>query len=279
MLYGIPLKRLEWWELDPFINHYNSIYSLNFKVREPILDLKDPTRKQPELLAVDDVSKKKMVIEKKTIVVPKDYIGFASNNQLFTNEIVAILKERLPGLFQTKGNTLVVYSPIPRDKKVIAAYAESIVEQIIEKFILILSGSSVTKGENNSIVSSEIPIRWAFGKKSLQDEDEDSESISVQFIGGKYDGLRTPASELQHLRQQIAKYISDSNEKFQGYEDCTKLLVFSCYSPYFDTDYYIQQVVTEVSDYGNVNGIWLEVPHWLDDDDNYEIIYRLLYEN
>lgn len=57
-----------------------------------------------------------------------------------------------------------------------------------------------------------------------------------------------------------------------------KLLVFSCYAPYFDTDNYIQQVISEVSEYDNVAAIWLELPRWLDDDDNYEIDYRLLYE-
>ncbi|MGG0937192.1 hypothetical protein ABHN11_13895 [Brevibacillus centrosporus] len=278
MMYGVPLKRMEWLELSPFIEHYNYTYNTDFHITEPGIDLKDSSRKHPELLAVDKKSGQRMVIEKKTIVVPKDYVGFASNNQLFTDEMVFQLRQKIPGLFQSEGNVLVVSSPIPRDKKLIAAYAESIVDQILERFKQIVAGSKFTPNEDNSTVSSELPVKWAFGKKRIDEDTGSTQPFSVQFVGGTYDRFRTTASDVQYVQDEVKKRIEEANKKFEGYEDCIKLLMFSCYSPYVDTDRHIQEAVSVIPDYGRVDGIWLEAPEWLDDDDHYEMSYRVLGE-
>jgi hypothetical protein len=83
--------KCEWFEggLHAFVSHYNRERGTAFSLTEclDILTIGPAAPKQPEVLLTDKLSGRQMVIERKSVVWPLDYIRNEENFHLFAELI------------------------------------------------------------------------------------------------------------------------------------------------------------------------------------------------
>ncbi|MET0650009.1 MAG: hypothetical protein ABW208_25655 [Pyrinomonadaceae bacterium] len=271
--------RCEWIDggLQDFTLLYNELHGTSYRL-EKCLDVEkssgpEPDRPQPEVLLVGSNDEPPMVIERKTVAWPRQYIRRAQHEDEFTDTLL----ERLNPLFHDYAYALDVWAPDvfarKTNKHEIQATAHGIAEAVIGGTrSSVLHGFSVGRKQ----------VRWAFRRVNESDLDEDfpRRGVVVTLHGAVSDSLAGEPDALvsKHLdvvtrtRQELTKQLSAAARKFYGYDDYIKVVVLECYGEYL-TDEDVSRLLVEAELPIMIDQVWLAREKWVS---NYE--WQLTYE-
>lgn len=207
-------SKCEWTELQYFISHYNKIYSTRFE-RVVCLDIQH-TSAQPEVMCKDANSGQLMVVERKSIIWPTNYVEKHKAEHIFWNAIIDNLKPETDGA----PFTLRVEMPPTVNHEELRKIARDLVVSI--------------KGGVHSLVDGSgfhfaLPVKGYIFKEFKSDRDGDEPEVGLRIESDEYfvEELKNAARTPQEFSAKIAGYFRSCENKFSDYASAKRILLFN----------------------------------------------------
>lgn len=245
-------SKCEWLNgLQAFAVQFNEKFGKDYSLSECLDISGDKNRKQPEVL-LEFSGHQPMVIERKRIVYPPDYYQKHRIFHDFWNHFRASYYKKLEPQLQKdiyeiciSHDSLCTYAKRGGLAKVSSSIVEHIINQIETLNI-------------SDVISSDVPIPWSFYR--VIDSDLSNETglrIFCQI------NIERSISDLENAKEgignQFSKQLSEANEKFQGYEDCLKVLILEICGNIFSMPSFedILSIINAANISPSIDQIWL----------------------
>ena len=255
-------SKYEWADLRGFVAQYNAINGTAYE-RVACLDVETRDRKAPELL-LESPGEIPMVIERKSVVWPRDYLSDHGNE----HPLYALRPDALDGVFVDAAYQLTVdgnYLKGKRKKDVIG-----IVEEIAR---LVISNSVMSK--NRLGIRSEIPIPWSFHPLEPQELDSSDSKVGVlvnidlPIKSDEIFGIFGESSNAEAgYAEEFDRAAKGAAAKFEEYYNCRKILLVQFFGDdplIMDED--IIQIIKSARLPNMINEVWLAQHDWISEDD------------
>ena len=255
-------SKCEWQSLRLFVEHYNQIYGCSYQ-RSVCLDVVDRHNKQPELLLVDSCGAKRMVVERKCICWPRDYVKLHSKEHLVADRLIAAVSSVLKDSLYCLELQAV---DLRRDDKSLATAADSIAACI---------QSNVTQVRQPSRLGGTTPIKWHLSglPQSCRDEEMPKVGLVIQIQDQwTTDDPAEWQSERKTAKAETSKTVTEAllncGEKFKHYDNTyIRAVVLEFYGKIseFLEDDEIATLIRIIKRPPNIDQIWLAHPEYLSD--------------
>ena len=272
-----PEGKCEWAYLIDFVAQFNAIYRTAY-TRSKCLDVENSTGKEPELLLEAPGKKKSIVIERKSVVWPRNYFSDHHNEHYLFDHFVSKLS--LPCnpfndsvyqlIFSTQGLT-------GKGKKEVISYAEQIAH-------IVLSDQPNAKSQRG--IGRREPILWRFRPLSPQERDETVPETGIGYLAEDPWEALEPSRIRQKTEMAWAGYAKeftrlseDAAEKFAKYTDCMKLLLVQFYGDGLSvSDEAVTKIIQSAQLPEMIDQVWLAHQKWVSPNDH-EIAWKLVRED
>jgi len=251
--------------LDKFVSHYNRENETNY-VRTECLDIVRTggrTQPKPEVLITDARHSRQMVIERKSVVWPPNYIRRQQNEEDFAN----VIWQQTKGRFQNDCYELTVST---EDLEKLDSRA---VKQIALEIGSVLAGVNLS----SKPLRSSTPVHWHFHRANTYDDSGTRKGIVVihqdpmmaTFEDFKWNDaiVGTAAAMERELAEAAAKFI--------GYEAARKVVLLDFYGNEL-SDEDITPLLEKIALPQAVDEIWMTKQVWVSEDD-FEIGFERLF--
>ncbi len=260
-----PSGKCEWANLRKFAEHFNNTFSTEYKLAK-CLDVSDSSKPQPEVL-LESSGDKCMVIERKAIVFPPNYLKHHHSEHEFGNHFVAKANSAFQDdLYMLEINT----NDVHRSKKDLRDLAEQIAKSVI--------ANQQEVRYTGEIYSSQ-PLRWCFRRLSKYERDEDAPEKGVGVYFSEPWSLPEENRDQSSIaRKQVAdqlnKLLAETAVKFANYSDCIRILLLEVYGDdMLLNDGDVDGIITSAKLPQNIDQIWVAAPEWISDLE-FQIVYR-----
>jgi hypothetical protein len=254
---------------DAFVAHLNVTGESHFRHRA-CLDVEVRTSAQPEALYQDEKSNASLVIERKSIVWPTDYIYRHRNDHVVSDVILS----ELEGLEMKDLYVLRLPMLIKGREKELRNFAEQAGKAIRKNWKNIAAGTRYKGGEGE--------WWWRFGK-AWDGEFEDGapkQGITVSWIGPSltFDDFIDPVLPPKELVEKLRSMFANCADKFSGYPYARRILVID---PVGDLrsknrDFW-EALWKHYSPPPEIGEIWSGICDWVTDTEQ-DWIFEPLYE-
>lgn len=259
--------KCEWFEgLAEFVSHYNRKVSTHYERTEclDIVRIGGSTAKQPEVLLTDSTDGKRMVIERKSVQWPLDYILRHNNEHIFAETFTETIRAETAGRFKD------AYYELWVSARQMGTFDTKKVRDIAKQI-----GSRIGGSDSSELpLKGAQPVGWTFGL-ATDDEDGDrkgiavihSDSISLEDFGDESAKIGT-AAEMQNQ-------LEAASLKFADYSDATRLVLLD----FFGTELFEDDIVAlmpSISIPLNIDEVWMTAREWVSEND-FEVGYRGLF--
>jgi len=257
-----PPGKCEWRNLRGFVQHLNVAQGANFHWKR-CLDISERNSPQPEVL-LGNPEGTQLVIERKSIVWPLDYLKNHQAEHLFSDATMAQLS---PHFSESLHVLRVRASSLHgRNKAQIQAIVRDICEQIATR-----------KGRSQDLaLEGNRPIPWSFSKpdESEIDADTPDQGIGV-FINENsslpttFDNVESLLSHkqgaLEEILRELEKQFLRVSKKFSGYENCSRLLLvyFYCDTDAMILDQDFLGLIRSAKVPPTIDQVWVAEPIWV----------------
>lgn len=262
-----PHARCEWQNLRTFVARYNELNGSAYQ-RDACLDVSNRSRKEPEILLKDDAGHG-MVIERKCVCWPEDYIRWHNKEHLFSDCIHA----RLAGCTRDGVYLLCVRAKDlhGRDQDV-RRIADAVADRVI---------ADIEQAKGTAGVRSGRPVPWSFSPlpEAWRDEDDPPVGLGVQveddwtsFDAYAFGCTRRLAQS--ELTDEVARHLQASRAKFAHYGECRKVVLLEFYGK--ASDFLAEEEVGQlVRSQGlpEIDEIWMGRPEHLSNTE-WRVIYN-----
>lgn len=207
-------NKCEWSEIKFFVDHYNSMHGSAYR-REACLDVQTRDCAQPEMLCRDDNSGDEIVIERKLLVWPLDYVERHKNeHDLFERTLALLSTDVRAQPFTLRFTTVPHVRKIEKRTLLASKWAEALQSTAI----------SLMPGQ---YMSSSIPFPWALYKEFAgeRDEDEPMLGFKIVWISRLPPELSDPLSLPTKLIDTLHQYYASCERKFASFESTKKVLL------------------------------------------------------
>jgi hypothetical protein len=249
--------------LDAFVRHYNENCGTAFSLTAclDIVKISGQTPKAPEVLLTDTTTGKQMVIERKSVVWPPNYI----HRHRLGHEFADAIWKKTRGRFHDAAYVLTVntgeFEQLSR--KAIQDAAESIGE--------IIAGIDA----GNLPVRRNAPIQWSCRLAYPGEEEEDRKGLTItQQQWMSFDD--PDDSEAQSgTTTEIEVQLDAAAKKFEDYSGCQMLVLLDFYGEdIFEDD--IPPLLKMIEIPPVIDEVWRTICDWISPDD-YGIGYECLF--
>lgn len=199
---------------DPFVNHLNKLESRRF-VHDMCLDQVFRNTPQPEALYLDSDSAQRLVIERKTLVWPPDYVIKHKNDHL----VADLLIEGLRDVTSNAPYTIELNADLVGPRPDLVEFAKQILTTVRDRFSAL---------ESQGIIGETRPNRsWRIYRDDPLDRRENGEPETGLGIRWYPDDpldlmIAEPPNE---LLSNISRLFASCVLKFQGYLDARRVLL------------------------------------------------------
>jgi hypothetical protein len=259
-----PRGKCEWRAggLDVFVKHYNekngTAYSLSACL--DVVRINGSTAKAPEVLLTDSGAEKQMVVERKSIVWPPNYIqrhrledDFAESIWAETGDLYRDAAYRLT----VDGREFDVLSPTT-----------------VQKAGRDIGGRISHLDPTDLPINSANPIRWWFRKAQPGEPEVEQKGITVTLEDSitleDMDGPDARGGTLLEMKAQL----ESAAAKFANYSQCHRVVLLDFYGSHLWEDD-IPPLLKELSVPDVIDEVWRSVRDWISEDD-YQIGYERL---
>jgi hypothetical protein len=249
--------------LNEFTRHYNEQSGTAYS-RTQCLDitkLSGMTPKAPEVLLTDSVTGKQMVIERKSIVWPPNYI----HRHQLEHQFAESIWEKTRGLYRDAAYELSLDSREfdVLDRKDIQAGGNKIAEIISHL------------DPRDLPLHSSRPIKWSFRKVQPHEEGDQRTGIIVSHQRSMMFEDTDDADARTGTSSEMKVQLAAAAAKFEGYLDCRRLVLLDFYGTDLCEDD-IPLLLEGIAVPTIIDEVWRTVRDWISADD-YQIGYDRLY--
>lgn len=247
--------------MNAFVDHYNKTCATSY-VLTRCLDVEkaaEPPAKQPEVLLTDAQTRHRMVVERKSVVVPEDYIYRHSLEHEFADRFW----QETRGLFQDDGYAL---SIAVQNLQGMTSPMVSLVARDIGSTVATLTPADLP-------VMRRTPIRWCFRKLFPGEDEDDLRGIVVQQFFPT--GILAPDEALAVLPRRLQAVLDASAKKFLGYTSETKLVLLDFYSGQLMEDD-VPPAFAAIRIPPIIDEVWKTARSWISMDD-FHVEYERLF--
>jgi hypothetical protein len=256
--------KCEWFGggLEDFVSHYNRECDTNY-VHTSCLDIvriSGTTLKQPEVLVTDGANNTRMVIERKSVVWPPDYILKHNNEHSFAETVW----KATSGWYNDACYELIVFAEQMEelDSKTVNAIANEISSRLAH-----LDSSGIPTRGNS-------PVDWVFCRADTQEHgDRRGIVVSYQRRATFKDFLEDNARE--GTASAIEKELSAAALKFVSYSDARRVVLLDFYgTKLWEQD--IPPLMLTLTVPSNIDEVWMSKRDWVSEEE-FEIGYERLF--
>lgn len=274
-----PEGKCEWDYLRDFVAQFNAIYGTAY-TRSKCLDVENSTGKEPELLLEAPGERKSVVIERKSVVWPRNYFSDHHNEHYLFDHFMS--KLYLHGNPFKDSVYHLIFSAEDlkgKGKKEVNSYAEQIAHVVL---------SYQPNAKSRRGIRSHEPIPWRFCPLSPQERDETVPETGIDYLA--YDPFEMPGSSETFQRiemaragyaQEFERLSEDAAKKFAKYADCVymKLLLVQFYGDGLSVpDEAVTEIIQSAQLPEMIDQVWLAHQKWVSLND-YEIAWELVRED
>ena len=260
------IGKCEWFQggLAEFIRHYNNECGTSYILKK-CLDVErigDATPKMPEVLLTDRTDGRQMVIERKSVVWPTDYIRRHENEHAFAEAIW----QTAGGWYQDACYELIV-SGLQMDKltsrKMVMTVAHDIASAIDPR-----RGLTVPRRGS-------VPVKWRFRRAGIY-ECEQPKGIVVVYDGNTSFADFSDETAKAGTVAAMQKQLDAASQKFENYPTVLRVVLLDFYGTQLEEDD-ILLLVPAVTIPQSIDKIWMSKREWISED-GFEIGYRRLFK-
>lgn len=258
--------KCEWFQggLVEFIHHYNNECGTSYTLTK-CLDVErsgGATPKMPEVLLTDSKSGVQMVIERKSVVWPGDYIRKHENEHAFAEAVW----QTAGGWYQDACYELIVSAPqmdkLNTRKKVMR------VARDVSLAIDPRQGLAVPMGGS-------APITWSFRRANFY-EYEGRKGVVVAFEDHTFPGGFSEEVAIKGTASAMQKELSKASGKFRRYHHVLRAVLLDFYGTELSEDD-IPLLMPMLAIPRNIDEIWMSKPEWISEDES-DIGYKRLFK-
>src|SRR5258706_4888652 len=196
---------------DPFVDHLNRVEGRVYR-HDRCLDRIDRTRPQPEALYIEDASNAKLVIERKSIVWPSDYVVRHKSE----HDVVDLIREGLRDLTGDEPYRLVIEQGLRGSPNDLERLAAALIESIRSKSSALHAGRGVSSQPSG--------LRWTMYRENAAQRDFNDEPPTGFLVEIIFADVNVPSDDAG-LLTEIGRHLDSSAVKFSGYPDARRVLV------------------------------------------------------
>lgn len=253
---------------DPFVRHLNEVESRDFR-HQLCLDRVFRNTPQPEALYVDAGTGIRLVIERKTIAWPRDYIVRHQNDHL----VAEILCDKLGARLADAPYAIVLECALRGRPSELRVFAGQIVESVLRRFPEVETG--------RGIGSPTWGRRWRIIREPPDDriaEDEPPHGLVIRWFPTEA-SPQPYADASDELLAEVGRHLVSCASKFRDYAGDRRVVLldqqgelryWSCRS--WQRAFHLSPPPAEVPE------IWMAIHDWIADDELgwiFERLYRV----
>lgn len=252
---------------EPFVNYFNQAFNWNF-IHRACLDRLYRDSKQPEALYSDARHGVDLVIERKSIVWPRDYAARHSNDHLIADTLLQELSEIAAG--QPLSILLSSAPRVPPNES--RRLAREIANAIRTERAAVVAGHTI----GSSVAG--MPWRCFLDRDDRQAADEPETGLIVRWR--QSEAPVSPNDLPQALAHDIRKFLESAAEKFRNYPDAHTILLLDPYGAIrYSGEWWWARVFEAVPVPLEVAEVWLATHDWITDVEQGWIFERLHLRN
>src|ERR1700733_4814995 len=250
--------------LDAFVRHYNEQFWTACALTKclDVVKISGTTPKAPEVLLTDSGTGKQMVIERKSVVWPPNYI----QRHRLGHDFAELIRTKTHGLFRDGAYTLNLNS---RECDVLSSKVILEAGREIGDIVSHLKAADLP-------VRSAKPIKWSFRKASPGEEEEERPGITVIHEHWMTLEDTDDADARAGTSLQMKTQLEAASAKFEGYSQCQKLVLLDFYgTDLWEDD--IPVLLAGITIPGVIDEVWRTIRDWISSDD-YQIGYERIFD-
>jgi hypothetical protein len=256
--------KCEWFEggLEQFASHYNATLGTDFNRTEclDVVRIGGSTAKQPEVLLTNKANGEQMVIERKSVVWPPDYILRHNNEHLFADTVWNITR----GCFGDRCYELLVSGK----------QMEKLDSKRIKSVATEIGSAIVTMDVSKLPVRRTSPVGWMFRRANVHEHGDRKGIVVIHQDSVEMDDFLDESAKAG-TTSQIQKELTAASLKFVEYPRARKLVLLDFFGTKLWEDD-IPPLMNEVQIPENIDEIWMSKRDWISEDD-FEIGYERLF--
>jgi hypothetical protein len=237
---------------DPFVNHLNKLESSRF-FYNACLDRVFRNSPQPEALYVDADSAERLVIERKTLVWPTDYVIRHKNDHF----VAELLIEGLQDLTSGAPYGIELEVGLVGRHTDLGAFSHQIITAVRRRF------SETERGR--IIGSTKLGRRWRFFREDPSSRREDGEPETELIIRWSPDPTLDMTSDPPHeLLGHVSRLFDSCVLKFEGYLDARRILLVDQQGELrYMGDLWWARIFERLPPPFKISEIWLSTQDWI----------------
>jgi hypothetical protein len=250
---------------DPFVSYLSELEGKHFS-HEKCLDRIYRNSPQPEALYIDTDTTEQLVIERKTLVWPRDYPSRHKNDHF----VAHLLIEGLKDLTNNAPYTIELEAGLLGRRDDLAAFGNHITTVVRGRFPEVERGGIIGEAQSGH--------RWRFfrGNSVWRREDGQPEKgLVVEWsLDERLDLVSAPPSE---LLAEVSRLFESCVQKFQAYLHARRILLIDQYGDLrYLGDFWWKQVLEVLPVPSEIPEVWMATYDWITDWEE-DWIFEKLY--
>jgi len=250
---------------DPFVSYLNELEGKHF-YHEKCLDRVYRNSPQPEALYIDTDTTEQLVIERKTLVWPRDYPSRHKNDHF----VADLLIEGLKDLTNNAPYTIELEAGLWGRRDDLSAFGKYITTVIRERFPEIERGQIIGGAQSGR--------RWRFFRVDpawRREDGEPEKGVVVRWqLKETLDIVSAPPSE---LLTEVSRILESCVQKFQAYLHARRILLIDQYGDLrYLGDFWWKRVFEVLPVPSEIPEFWMATYDWVTDWDE-DWIFEKLY--
>ncbi|SNT13800.1 hypothetical protein SAMN05421770_104338 [Granulicella rosea] len=249
--------------LNGFVDHLNRVYGTAYALTRclDVVQISGVTSKEPEVLLTDSENEQQMVIERKSVVWPPNYLHRHQLEHDFANTVWQ----------HTRGS----YRDATYELSLNSREFDQLDRKQIHDIANQIAAAMARVTPEQLPIRSRTPLRWSFRKVPEGEQENQSPGIivshqqSLSFDDPDDDSARAGTTS------QIQSQLEAAAAKFNNYSECRRVVLLDFYGTEIGEDE-IPELFKDVTIPNEIDVVWRTVRDWTSED-TYDIGYDQLH--